>query len=166
MVSSICWEWELVLIAIKIGMKLSFIYDGIHIFRLLFSHRKFIISVEDFFFWVYATMIMFQFQLEQSNGILRGFSILGTVLGMMLYHVLLGKRLVGMAEKGISIIKRQLTEGIKVLKMKLSKECDGYEKNRSKHGRKKNPDQKKEAKQFGNAVSNDGCFSNDGSSCH
>lgn len=156
MVSSVYWEWELLLITIKLGVKLALFYDIIRIFRFMISHKNFVISIEDFFFWVYATLIIFRLQLEQSNGVLRGFSVLGMILGMFLYNKLLGKQLVSLAEKGIASFKRRLTERIKMFKIKLSKHGDVFKKSRSKHGRKKNSGKEKEAEQFGNAVSNDG----------
>ena len=165
MVSSVYWEWELLLLTVKLGIKLAFVYDGIRIFRFLISHKNIFISFEDFFFWAYASCILFKLQLEQSNGILRGFSILGILAGMLLYNKLIGERLIFLAEKGISITKRQLTEHTKMFKMKLSKHRDVFKKSRSKHGRKKNSGKEKEAEQSGNAVGNDGSAGNDGSSC-
>ena len=156
MVSSVYWEWELLLLTVKLGIKLAFVYDGIRIFRFLISHKNIFISFEDFFFWAYASCILFKLQLEQSNGILRGFSILGILAGMLLYNKLIGERLIFLAEKGIGFAKRQLTECTKMFKIKLCKHHDVFRKNRSKHGRKKNTGKKEEAKQLGNAVSNDG----------
>ena len=165
MVSSVYWEWEFLLTTIKLGVKLAFIYDGIRIFRFLITHKNIVVSLEDLFFWIYAAGILFKLQLEQSNGVLRGFSILGILSGMFLYNRLIGERLVGLAEKGIGFTKRQLTESVKMLKIKLCKHCNVFENSRSKHGREKNPGKKKEAEQSCNAVSNDGSSGNDGGSC-
>lgn len=145
MVSSVYWEWELLLTTVKLGVKLAFVYDGVRMFRFLISHKNIFISLEDFVFWIYASCILFKLQLEQSNGILRGFSILGILLGMFLYNKLIGERLIYLAEKGIGFAKRQLTECKKMLKIKLCKHCNVFKNNRSKHGRKKNSGKKKEA---------------------
>lgn len=144
MVSSVYKEWELLLQTIKMGIKLAFIYDGVRIFRILISHKNIMISLEDFFFWIYATWIIFQLQLEKSEGVLRGFSILGMMAGMVLYNKILGERLLVLAEKGIGFIKRQLTGIGKMLKMKLCKQRAVCTKIRSKHGKKKNSSKKKE----------------------
>ena len=144
MVSSVYKEWELLLQTIKMGIKLAFIYDGVRIFRILISHKNIMISLEDFFFWIYATWIIFQLQLEKSEGVLRGFSILGMMAGMVLYNKILGERLLVLAEKGIRFIKRQLTGMGKMLKMKLCKQRAVCTKIRSKHGKKKNSSKKKE----------------------
>lgn len=163
MVSSVYWEWELLLQTIKVGIKLAFVYDGIRIFRILISHKNIIISIEDLFFWIYATWIIFQLQLERSNGVLRGFSILGMLLGMFLYNKILGERLLLLAEKGIGLFKRQLTETGKMFKMKLCKQRNVCTKIRSKHGKKKNSGKKEEAEQSGDAAGDDSCAGNAGS---
>ena len=164
MVSSVYWEWELFLTAVKLGVKLALFYDVIRIFRFLIVHKNGIVSLEDFFFWMYATLMIFRLQLAQSNGILRGFCILGMILGMMLYESILGERLVKTLQKGIGFTKRRLTESVKMLKMKIYHEGDTLKNSGSKHGRKKNSGKEKEAKQLGNAFGNDGGFGNDGSS--
>ena len=130
----------------------------------LIVHKNGIVSLEDFFFWMYATLMIFRLQLAQSNGILRGFCILGMILGMMLYESILGERLVKTLQKGIGFTKRRLTESVKMLKMKIYHEGDTLKNSGSKHGRKKNSGKEKEAKQLGNAFGNDGGFGNDGSS--
>lgn len=145
MVSSVYWEWALLLQTIKLGIKLAFIYDGFRIFRILIHHKNVFISMEDLLFWIYSAIIIFELQLELSEGVLRGFSILGMLLGMYLYNKILGERLVLLAEKGISLFKRQLTEVGKVFKIVLCKHRSVLTKSRSKHGKKKNTGKKKEA---------------------
>ena len=143
MVSSVYWEWELLILAIKLGIKLSFIYDGIRIFRIFVSHKNIVISLEDLCFWIYAGIMMFEFQLEQSNGVLRGFSILGMLLGMFLYSKLLGERLLFWAEKGSLFFKRQLTEIGKVFKINLCRQKSVSKNIGRKHGSKKEKKRKK-----------------------
>lgn len=135
MVSSVYWEWSLLLQAIKLGVKLTFIYDGIRMFRILIKHKEILVSAEDIFFWMYATVIIFEMQLKQSDGMFRGFCILGMLLGMYLYSKILGEHLVMMAEKGIILFKRRLTGIVKMFKIKLYKYSDVSEKNGGKHGK-------------------------------
>ena len=135
MVSSVYWEWSLLLQAIKLGVKLTFIYDGIRMFRILIKHKDIFVSAEDIIFWMYVAIVIFDMQLKQSNGMFRGFCILGMLLGMYLYSKLLGECLVAMAEKGITLFKRRLTGIVKMFKIKLCKHGDVSEKNRRKHGK-------------------------------
>lgn len=164
MVSSVYWEWELLLQSIKLGIKLTFIYDGIRIFRILITHKNFVMSIEDLFFWIYATWIIFSFQLKESHGVFRGFFVLGMLFGMVFYNKVLGERLVLLAEKGIGLFKRQLTEIGKLIKIKLGKQENVCTKIRRKHGEKKNSCKKEKTKQSGNAVSYDGSIGDVGGS--
>lgn len=161
MVSSVYWEWSLLLQAIKLGVKLTFVYDGIRIFRILIKHKNIVVSIEDIFFWMYSAVIIFEMQLEQSDGVLRGFCVLGMLLGMYLYSKILGERLILLAEKGIGLFKRQLTGMIKVYKMKLCKRDKTSANNRRKHGKEKNTGEKKETEKTEHAGGNTG--SNGGS---
>lgn len=156
MVSSVYWEWSLLLQAIKLGVKLTFVYDGIRIFRILIKHKRIVASIEDVFFWMYSAAIIFEMQLEQSDGVLRGFCILGMILGMYLYSKILGERLILLAEKGISLFKRQLTGIEKVFKMKLCKHDNVPANNRRKHGKEKDTGEKKAAEQTEYAGGNSG----------
>ena len=165
MVSSVYWEWELLIIAIKLGVKLTLLYDVICMFRFLISHNDFFVSVEDFFFWFYAAVLVFELQLGQSDGVLRGFTVLGMFVGMFLYSKLIGEKLVNLAEKGIGFTKRQLTKRAKMFKIDLCKHCDVSRKNRRRYGKKKNSGKKEETEQSGNAAGNDGSIGNDVSSC-
>lgn len=156
MVSSVYWEWSLLLQAIMLGVKLTFVYDGIRIFRILVKHKNIASSIEDVFFWMYSAVIIFEMQLEQSDGVLRGFCILGMLLGMYLYSKILGERLMLLAEKGIGLFKRQLTDIIKMFNMKLCKRDNISVNNRRKHGKEKNTGKKKETEQAEYAGGNSG----------
>jgi len=152
MVSSVYWEWSLLMYAIKLGIKMAFVYDGIRIFRLLISHQNFWISIEDLFYWIYVTVIMFRTQLEYSDGVLRGFAILGMAIGMITYNRLLGERLIALAKKWIGFIKRLLTARMKMLKIKLCKHERVSVISRRGHGKKKISGKEKKTKPFRNDI--------------
>lgn len=166
MISSVYWEWELLLLSIKLGIKLAFVYDGIRLFRIFVFHRNIFISIEDLFFWIYAGIIIFEQQLEQSNGVLRGFSILGMLLGMFLYSKLLGERMLLTAEKGSVVFKRQLTETGKIFKMGLGGQKSVSKNIRRKHGRKKKAKEDKKANTSGSDSGYDGSNCNACGSCN
>lgn len=109
---------------LKIGVKIAFVYDGFRIFRLIFPHKKLAVSMEDVLYWSYVTVIFFRFLQEQADGVLRGFSVMGVALGMVLYNKLLGERIVALFEKWIEVVKRRLTAMVKVFTIKLCR-CKG-----------------------------------------
>ncbi len=100
MVSSVYWEWELFLLSIRIGIKIAFIYEVIIIFRMLVTHGKWLKKTEDMCYWIYVTAILFRLQYNYSDGVLRGFSILGVFLGMMLYYIVVGRTINKLVERG------------------------------------------------------------------
>ena len=100
MISSVYWEWDFFLLSIRLGLKLALIYEGIVIFRMLIPHNNGIKNAEDLCYWIYASMLLFKLQYEQSNGVLRGFSVLGVSLGMMIYYNLIGRYIGKRKKKG------------------------------------------------------------------
>lgn len=156
MVSSVYWEWELLIQSIQLGIKAAFVYDGVLLFRLLFSHKNIIVAVEDFLYWTYVTVIIFQLQLTQSNGVLRGFCVLGIVLGMAVYNRLFGERMMAFAETRIYLVKRRLTAIRKMLTIKLCKRVNATKKYRSKDDKKKNSGKKEKAESFRHDTGIDG----------
>lgn len=166
MVASVYWQWEFLIQTIKLGIKIAFIYDGFLMFRLIIPHKKFLCSLEDLIYWVYAILMMFQFLLEQNDGVLRGYAVAGITIGMVMYHKLLGDRIIAGAQKWIGMIKTRLTSVIKMLRIKLCKHKHVSIKNRREDGRKKNSGKKKKTESFGNDTCTNGSTHIDaGSGC-
>ena len=68
------------------GMLLLVIYDFLRILRRVVNHNGFFIVIEDILYWITCSLLIFHMMYQQNNGIIRGFSILAMVLGMLLYH--------------------------------------------------------------------------------
>lgn len=49
----------------------------------------FFVAMEDLLFWIIASIYLFGIMYEQNDGVIRGFSILGMGLGMIIYYNLL-----------------------------------------------------------------------------
>lgn len=118
MVSSVYWEWNLLLESLKLGVGLGLIYDGFRLFRIIKSHHKFIIDLEDIIYWVISTFLIFRMQLRLADGITRGFVIVSIFVGMWIYHMLIGRRWSGAVEKGVTSLKRRLTKLTRKIKIK------------------------------------------------
>ena len=100
MVSSVYWEWEFFLLSIRLGILLALLYEGIVLFRVFIQHNQWVRNIEDLCYWIYASTLLFKLQYEQSNGTLRGFSVLGVSIGMMIYYNLIGRYLNKVVDKG------------------------------------------------------------------
>lgn len=71
------------------GVLLLVIYDFLRIERRLISHNSFFIALEDLIYWMIAGLLIFRMMYNLNDGIIRGFSIMAMVIGMLLYHHIL-----------------------------------------------------------------------------
>jgi len=68
------------------GMLLLIIYDMLRILRRVVKHNGFFIAIQDILYWVTCSLLIFHMMYQQNNGIIRGFSILAMLIGMLIYH--------------------------------------------------------------------------------
>ena len=73
------------------GVVITFVYDWFLIFRKLLKHNILWISFEDFLFWAGCGIGVFYMLYRENNGVLRWFTVLGAMLGMILYKALVSK---------------------------------------------------------------------------
>lgn len=78
-------------VSILIGGALFLLYDILRIFRRIVPHGNFWIGMEDFVYWICCTAVVFVMLYRENDGMVRGFSIGGIVLGMLLYYLLLSR---------------------------------------------------------------------------
>ena len=97
-------ELRFFIVSIMWGGLILIIYDCLRIFRHVIKHKKFFIAVEDIVYWVVCSFLIFQMMYKQNNGIIRAFSILGMLIGMLIYHWTLSELLV----EGISYLLKKI----------------------------------------------------------
>lgn len=102
-------EVQFFLTSILYGILLLVVYDCIRIIRRIVPHKAFFVALQDILFWVAASIVIFIMIYERNNGTIRGFAILGMLLGMIIYNQLLSKFIV----KGITQIIKMILKGIK-----------------------------------------------------
>lgn len=90
--------------AISVGVLIVFAYDGLRILRRVISHTHFVVSLEDFCFWMICAIAVFLWMYRVSNGSLRWFAIAGALMGMGLYKKLLSELIVTYMAKLISFL--------------------------------------------------------------
>lgn len=96
------------LYALLMGIFITFIYDILRIFRRVFPHRSFLVSVEDLGFWVYCAAEVFMLMYRFSDGMLRWFAVLGALTGMFLYKKLVSPFFVKYVSLALLQIKKFL----------------------------------------------------------
>lgn len=87
-----------------LGAVITFVYDGFLIVRKLFKHTMFLISLEDFIFWIACALSVFYVLYEENNGMLRWFAVAGAAVGMLLYKKTLSPLIVRTVTKLLSFL--------------------------------------------------------------
>jgi spore cortex biosynthesis protein YabQ len=88
-----------------LGGWLMFCYDLLRISRLLLPRKNWIVSLEDFIYWIYVALSAFSLLYRQNDGILRGYVIAGMFFGMAGYDWLISQNVMKLLQKAIKRIK-------------------------------------------------------------
>ena len=119
MSETIVKEADILLKALATGAILILVYDFLRIIRKLIPHGTVWIAIEDILFWAGCAIAVFAMLFRENDGYLRGFSIGGVVLGMILYSVILSpfivKGSVFLLEKVLYFLLRPLVLFFKLL---------------------------------------------------
>lgn len=86
------------------GMLIAFIFDLFRIKRKAIKTSNIVIYIEDFFYWIIASLVMFGVVYLSNDGELRGYIFLGTVIGAFLYIVLLSRLVIKISLKLLRLI--------------------------------------------------------------
>lgn len=96
---SITIELQFFLISVLWGGILLAAYDVLRIFRRIIRHGAVLIAIEDLIYWLAASLFIFAMIFRENNGIIRGFSMIGMLLGSILYHFGISEILVNAVTK-------------------------------------------------------------------
>ena len=106
MVSREIWEQAALLAScLGLGGWLMFCYDLLRISRLLFSAKSWLVSLEDFFYWIYVSLSVFSLLYRQNDGILRSYVIIAVLLGMLAYDRMISRNMLKVLQKMLERIK-------------------------------------------------------------
>ena len=79
-------EADVLLASFFTGMALLFVYDLLRIIRRLIPHGGWAVGAEDILFWIGGAVALFAMLYRENSGYIRGFSMGGVLLGMLLYN--------------------------------------------------------------------------------
>lgn len=108
MSEAIRYELRLAFSGFLTGAGLMAVYDLIRVFRMVCPHGRWAVSTEDFGYWIYCAVMTFQLLFEQNDGILRGYAIACTMLGMIAYQKTISRILLKYLKKGQESIRIRL----------------------------------------------------------
>ncbi len=103
-------ELDFLAVSFLLGIFLVLVYDCLRIFRRLVRHGTVWISLEDLCYWIVTAFAIFAMLYQKNDGLIRGFSIGGVVIGMLLYNQFISRYtvpfIVRFLEKIIHIVKK------------------------------------------------------------
>lgn len=86
--------------AILWGIELAICYDILSILRNVIKHKNIFIYIEDFFYWIFCALFVFDHLYKIGDGHIRWYMALGVGIGMLSYKLTLSKWIV----KGLSFL--------------------------------------------------------------
>jgi spore cortex biosynthesis protein YabQ len=97
-------ELQFFLISVLWGAMILLVYDILRIFRRLIPHNSLFLALEDLIFWVLASVFIFAMIYTMNNGTIRGFSVMGMGIGMLLYHFIFSELVVKWITKALLLL--------------------------------------------------------------
>lgn len=79
-------ELIFLLISLALGEGLIMLYDLLRILRKVISHGVIWVAVEDVCYWVICALLVFGMVFRTNDGLVRGFSVGGILMGMLFYN--------------------------------------------------------------------------------
>lgn len=105
-------ELQFFMISIIWGILILLAYDQIRVLRRILPHKISLITIQDLLFWLVVSVFVFAMIYVQNSGTIRGFSIMGIVIGMVIYHYILSDLLVKIESRLILLILRPFSLAI------------------------------------------------------
>lgn len=114
MILSIANQSHIFILTVALGFIIGFVYDIFRIIRKTFKHPDFLTQLEDLIYWLLVSFLMFYFMLNNNNGEIRAFNIIGVLLGMLLYFLTLSILIVKVSVTIIQFIEKIIAVIIKI----------------------------------------------------
>ena len=102
-------EVRFFLTSVMWGAILFVLYDLLRIIRRVIKHSEVIVAIQDILYWVISSVLIFRMMYQLNYGIIRGFSVLGITIGMILYKYILSEWVVN----GISFLLNTIISWLK-----------------------------------------------------
>jgi len=97
------------------GIALGFVFDIFRIKRRIIKTGKILISVEDLLYWVFAAVLFFLTLYISNEGQMRGFSIIGSILGAVFYIAAISPAVLKVSVAVIAAIKKGVMFLVKII---------------------------------------------------
>lgn len=68
------------------GMWMCWVYDGLRVLRNLTKHSRWILNIEDIFYWLFMTIALFYLLYTYHCGEIRNYILVGLLSGYLFYY--------------------------------------------------------------------------------
>lgn len=120
---SISHQCRCFLLALGLGAGLSLLYDCFRILRLILPENRLLIAGEDLLYCLLCGSFTLRFALFAEQGRLRGYLLLGELLGWLLCHFSLGELILKISRPILRLISRITSLFLKPILWILQKIC-------------------------------------------
>ena len=99
-----------------LGAVLSVFYGFFKVLRIAVKFSAVVIAIQDFVFWFLSGLAVFIFTLWQNDGIVRGYVLIGVLIGALAYYLTLGALITASATAIVGFFKRisdKIKSGVK-----------------------------------------------------
>jgi len=108
-------ELDFFAVSFALGILLVLVYDCLRIFRRLVRHGVVWIALEDLCYWIFTAFVVFAMLYQKNDGLIRGFSIGGILLGMLLYNHLISRYTVKYIARALKKVIRLIHKTWRIL---------------------------------------------------
>lgn len=108
-------QMQFFMVSVLWGAFILIAYDVLRILRRIIRHNTFFVAVQDILFWAAASVFIFAMIYVKNSGIIRGFSIMGMGIGMLIYHYIFSDWVVILISRIILLLLRPFRVAIKYI---------------------------------------------------
>jgi spore cortex biosynthesis protein YabQ len=115
MILSMPGQTGLFLTTVAVGGAVGLFYDFFRVLRKTAPHGRLAVQLEDLFFWLTATVLVFYYMLHRNYGEIRFFTLLGTGIGLTLYFVTVSRWVVGITVAIVEYLKKVVAAVVRIV---------------------------------------------------
>jgi spore cortex biosynthesis protein YabQ len=115
MILSMPGQAWLFLTTVGVGAVAGLFYDFFRVLRKTAPHGRLAVQLEDLFYWLAVTVLVFYFMLHRNYGEIRLFSLLGMAVGATLYFVTVSYLIVKICVAFIEFIKKVIAAVVRLI---------------------------------------------------
>ena len=115
MILSMPEQTWLFLTTVCMGALIGLFYDIFRVFRKTAPHSGVAVQLEDLFFWIIVTALVFYFMLHRNYGEIRLHSMSGLAIGVVLYFATISQWVLKVAVSIVNFFKRVLITTLRII---------------------------------------------------